>query len=56
MRDCEELTNPYLLIEIRNRNTLLKSLDPPGNGARLKEEIKELWKFMDRNSRNAQMA
>lgn len=49
MKECESMTNPQLLVEIRNRNTLLKSFNPPGNGDTLKEEIAKLWKLMERN-------
>lgn len=47
MKECESMTNPQLLVEIRNRNTLVKGL--PGNPMQLKEEIAKLWKLMERN-------
>ena len=49
MKECEKLTNPKLLVEIRNRNTILKCMNTPAGAEELRHEIKQLWKLMERN-------
>ena len=49
MKECEKLTNPKLLVEIRNRNTIIKSMVGSIYPEVLKDEIKQLWKLMERN-------
>jgi hypothetical protein len=49
LEECENLTNPKLLIEIHNRDALIKTKTL--NNDILRAEIDKLWKLMERNAR-----
>jgi len=50
IENCKNLTNPKLLIEIRNRDTIVKGISSQTDKEKLRKEITELWKLMEKNS------
>jgi hypothetical protein len=47
LKDCKDMTNPNLLIEIKNRDALIGTKSV--NSELLKDEINEIWKLMQKN-------
>jgi hypothetical protein len=47
LKECKDLTNPQLLVEIKNRDALI--LTKGVNSELIKDEINEIWKLMQKN-------
>lgn len=49
LKECEKLTNPQLLAEIANRNTLIGIAPGASKSMQMKTEVEKLWKLMEKN-------
>ena len=49
IKQCEKLTNPQLLAEISNRNSLIQAMPGSPKSLTLVDEVAKLWELMSKN-------